>query len=308
MVDLPWPALRSLCALVERGTMTAAAEKLGYSTGAVSQHLATLESAVGAALLTRRGRNVVPTDAGLLLATRAARLLEDQRVALQQVNDTSGKVAGTVRLGMFATVAASLLPAIVEQLASRLPDVALESYEIAVDDITSTVARGDVDLGLGLDYPSALIPRERGTALELVQRETFSLVTARPATLPKRVALSDAADLDWILPPAHTHFGLAVRSACRQAGFEPRAVHEVNDTATSLALVAQGLGVALATPLMLRLTRADALCLSELEARVERHLVLVQPEGGSARRSVAAVTEVIRKVAAQAVPVIGHRS
>lgn len=67
--------LGTLRELVRRGTLAAAAEHLGYTPGAVSQHLASLEAALGVALVERSGRHLVLTDAGRVMAEHAEELL-----------------------------------------------------------------------------------------------------------------------------------------------------------------------------------------------------------------------------------------
>ena len=63
--------LRTLRALVRCGTMVAVAEELGYTPGAVSQQIAALEKSFKIPLITRVGRRVVLTDAGVVLASVA---------------------------------------------------------------------------------------------------------------------------------------------------------------------------------------------------------------------------------------------
>jgi DNA-binding transcriptional LysR family regulator len=298
--DLPWAGLRALTALAEHGTMTAAAAALGYTTGAVSQQVAALTRVVGAELVRPHGRGVVLTEAGLALAGRAEALLAAQRDAVDAVRAATRGAAGTVRLGAFATVAAGLLPRLVAALADAHPGVVLAGYELTVDDVAAAVRRGDVDLGLGLDYPGAPIPRVPGTALRRLRTERFALLSAPSSGLPDVVDLADAADVPWILPPMPTHYGAAVRGACRTAGFEPRAAHEVNDTSTTLALVAQGLGVALATPLMRGIRPGDDLRTSALRDVVEREIVLLEPTTAPRRPAVEAVGAVIEQVVSTA--------
>lgn len=299
-MDLPWTGLRALRALAERGTMSAAAQALGYSTGAISQQLATLEATAGVPLLRRVGRTVRLTDAGQVLAERATLLLAAQDEARDAVRTTTREAVGTVRLGIFATVAASLLAPVVAALTARHPLVRLRSRELAVDDVAVAVRRGDVDLGLGLDYPDAPIPREDGATHRTLLREDLALMSAPGWDLPSVLTLGDAAGLDWVLPPASTHFGVAVRTACRTAGFEPRAVHEVNDTATSLALAAHGLGATLATPLMLRFAAPGTLRTSTLTVPVQRRVVLIGTPADVDRPAVRAVVEVIEDVVGHA--------
>ena len=79
-MDMSWASLRALKEVASRGTMIAAAEALGYTTGAISQQLAALETSVGTPLLQRVGRTVELTDAGVVLAKHAAEPVEAQHI------------------------------------------------------------------------------------------------------------------------------------------------------------------------------------------------------------------------------------
>ena len=72
-------------------------------------------------------------------------------------------------------------------------------------------------------------------------------------------ALVDYANAtDWVLPPLETYYGRACRFACAQAGIEPKVQHTVTDTAVSIALAESGVGITLATPLMMGLRPTDS--------------------------------------------------
>lgn len=73
------------------------------------------------------------------------------------------------------------------------------------------------------------------------------------------VALVDLAAAPWILSGPRSHFGRAVRIACREAGFEPDNRHEAGEQSTALALVAAGLGVTLVSDLGLESWTAGGL-------------------------------------------------
>ncbi|MGJ5748994.1 LysR substrate-binding domain-containing protein [Streptomyces puniciscabiei] len=57
-----------------------------------------------------------------------------------------------------------------------------------------------------------------------------------------KVSLAGTRDLGWILPSAGSDYGRAVLTVCRRADCEPRVLHEVTDTAATLALVEAGGG------------------------------------------------------------------
>ncbi|GAA3192663.1 MULTISPECIES: LysR substrate-binding domain-containing protein [Streptomyces] len=276
-MELPGPQLRTLLELARGATMTAAAAALGYTPGAVSQHIAALERATGARLVRRAGRRVELTDAGRTLAVHAERILAAQAAALAALERGRGEVAGRLVLGVFGSAAAVLLPPALHRLRARHPAVRVVSREVDVDQAYAEVCAGRVDLALGLDYPDAPLPRDGKVALVRLRTERFAL--AVPAGCPPAEAaegalrLARAAEWAWILPAPASHYGRAMRTACRRAGFEPRVAHEVTDTATSLAMVAAGLGVAPVTELMLRL-RSEGVAVVPLEDAPARHLVV----------------------------------
>ncbi|MDI6105846.1 LysR substrate-binding domain-containing protein [Actinoplanes sp. NEAU-A12] len=290
--------LRSLVELHRRGTVTAVATALGYTPGAVSQQLSALERAAGVPLLRRVGRHVELTDAGLALAGHAQRILDIEAAATAELERSAGRVAGELRIALFATAAAELLPLMLARIGRLHPDLVVRSRELVVDDVAHAVASGTVDLAVGLEYPDVPIRRDPSLRVVLLFRERFSLaVPAGSMSGAGPVSLADTGPpLGWILPPENTHYGLAIRTVCRRARVEPELRHEVVDTAVSLALVEAGIGVSTVTDLMLRLrpSRFDVLPLAET---FERHIVAVVRSSAQQRPNVAALIQVLRDLA-----------
>lgn len=287
--------LRSLVDLTRRGTVTAVAQALGYTPGGVSQQLSALERAAGVPLLRRVGRRVELTDAGVALARHAERILAIEAEAVTALEQATDRVSGMLHVGLFATTAADILPVALTGIGERHPDLAVRSQEVDVDEVYDAVAAGSVDLALGLDYPDVPIPRDPDLRLVPLLRERFALAVPEDV-LPGRnsISLAATADLGWILPPEATHYGQAVRTACRRAGVEPDVRHQVTDTAASLALVEAGVGVAPATGLMTRL-RPSRIRLLRLTERFERHIVVIVRAAAQNRPSVAALIDVLRE-------------
>ena len=286
--------LRTLVEVRAAGSMTAAAGSLGYTTGAVSQQMAALQRSVRAQLFTQAGRRVQLTDAGHLLADHATGLLSLARQTDQAMASLSERPQAKVLVGVFGTAAAALLPGALGRVRMQWPGVHLRSVEVDVDDATSAVAAARVDLAFGVDYPQAPIPRAADVALLVLGTERFSMATAAGSSAQEGpAALRDFADEPWILPPEHTFYGRAIRMACRRVDFEPRVDHTVTDTASTLALVAAGLGVAPVTDLMLALRRED-LATAPLVDRVERAIVLAYRREPAPQPGVRAVIDAIQ--------------
>jgi DNA-binding transcriptional LysR family regulator len=293
-LDLDLVKLRTLVEIREGGSMTAAAAALGYTTGAVSQQMAALERAVRAELLTQVGRGVQLTDAGHLLADYAGRFLSLARETEQALAALPGRPQGRVLIGVFGTAAMALLPLAMMRVREQYPGVRLQSVEVDVDEAASVVAAGHVDVAFGVDYPQAPIPRAPDVALLNLRRERFSIATSAVDPVPAGpCSLHDFASDEWILPPEQTFYGRAIRMACRANGFEPRVEHVVTDTASTLSLVAAGLGIAPVTDFMLML-RGDGVATVPLTDRIERIMVLVHRSGPPPQPGVRAVIAAIQ--------------
>jgi len=289
--------LRSLVELTRRGTITAVAQALGYTPGGVSQQIAALEKATGMELLRRVGRRVELTDAGLTLARHAERILSTEAEAVEALERSRGEVSGVLRVGLFATAAAEILPLALRRVHETHPGLDVRSRDMDVDEVYDAVASGAVDLALGLDYPDVPIPRDPALRVTQLYRERFSLAVPTGSMAGREeISLADTQHLRWILPWADSYYGRAVRTACRRAGVEPDVRHEVTDTAATLALVEAGIGVSTVTDLMLRL-RASRFDVVRLSETIERHIVVVFRSSAERRPTVAALIDVLRAVA-----------
>ncbi|GAA1544893.1 LysR family transcriptional regulator [Nocardioides humi] len=273
--------LATLNEFVRRGSLTAAAEALGYTAGAASQQISALERSVGKPLLRKAGRHLVLTDAGRVLAEHAEGLLLAESRAVRAVTDGAGEVAGTLVVGTWGSTTAALLAPVLGEAAARYPRLGVRSREIDVDEAARAVRLGDVDVAFGLDYPDAPMPRDPRIRLLRLRRESFALAMSPRDSLAARseASLYELDSADWVMPTAHSAYGMALRTVCRRHGFEPTVVHEVTDTAATLVLAAEGVGIAPVTDLMLRLNPTVGIRRVPLRESVTRDIVLVLPDG-----------------------------
>jgi DNA-binding transcriptional LysR family regulator len=294
--------LATLRELVRRGTLAAAAEHLGYTPGAVSQHISSLEQALGVPLVQRSGRQLVLTDAGRLMADYASRLLSLEAEAIAVTRSVEGGAAGPLVVGTWGSTAVGLLAPIVGRMASEYPDVAVSSREVDVDEAAGSVRHGDVDIAFGLDYADAPMPREPGLSVVQLHHETFVVAAApteTPGRRPKVATAEELAALSWVLAPESSQFGRAVRAGFRRRGFEPRVLHEVTDTGASLQLAASGLGATVMTDLMRRLNPTLALATLEMADPLTRQIVLITRGGPTPREPVRVFVEVAQNLVAE---------
>lgn len=291
--------LETLRALSRHGTLTAASGTLGYTPGALSQQLDALERSIGSPVVRRVGRLVVLTDVGKALLAHAEILLTAEDQAVRDIRALDGQAVGELVIGTWGTTAAALVAPAVALSRTRHPRLTIKSTEVDVDSAATAVQFAEVDLAFGLEYPDSPVTVARGVVVELLLEERFGIgVATDDPTWPHTVALADLADVDWILPDGQTHYGRAMRAACRSAGFEPHVQHQVTDTAASLRMAAAGLGVAPITELMLTISPHVAIRRVEVLETISRRLVLILPAHAREGTATAALASTIRMAVA----------
>lgn len=276
------------------GTMTAAAEKLGYTTGAVSQHVASLEREVGQVLFVRLPRRVRLTEAGETLLKHVEIITSRYAEAAAALEKLADKSDVTVQLGVFSSVAVAFLPRVFERLHREHPHVHVRLHEVGIDEVHEVLSRGRVDLTLSVRYPNIPMPPLRGVESDVLQHEKFSLVTG----VDRQLSLTDLQQAAWILPPQETFFGRSVRQALHEVGITPRVHHVLENHVTAVAMAEAGQGITPVTPTTLAL-RNTPVMLQDFPGQPGRDIVLHTGDTSRVRPSVQLVSEALAAVIVQ---------
>jgi molybdate transport repressor ModE-like protein len=234
--------LMALRAIAEAGTFWQAAERLHTSHSTISDHIVALEKLTGHRLVERsRGRRSVRlTEAGHLLAAHATEIEARLRAAEADVRALEAGESGTLRVGIYQSLANRMLPEVMMRFSSSWPRIDLQVAEVLDDpQLLDGIDRGALDLCFDVQ-PIPAGPFETRDLLH----DPYVVVVAASSDLVGRAPT--AADLGR-LPmvgylPSRT-FEL-VESYMAAAGAAPRLVYRSNDNATVQAMVAAGLGFA----------------------------------------------------------------
>ena len=244
MYDLP--RLRVLLAVMETGSVSAAADELHISPSGVSQQLKKLESEVGIPLLQRHARGMHPTEAGHILAAHARRALRELDAARSDLNEIAGLKRGQLDLGTFPTVASSFLPIAIRAFKQRYPNIQLRVHSARRDTLIGLLEDGTVALSLLWDFSWDRITNDKLRITKLFD-DPMVLVVAHdhPLVGEDEVNMRALAQEEWILRADDHPVVEVMRRASRRAGFEPKVAFYANDYAEAQAMVSVGLGVAL---------------------------------------------------------------
>ena len=295
-MDLSLPRLRMLRELHRRGTITAAAGALHYTASAVSQQLAQLERDVGLRLFERRGRRVQLTDRGVLLAEHAEEILASVERATQALEEAGESVTAKVTAGVWASVASGLLPDALTALARTHPGILVRTKELAPEATAAAVRDGTLDLSFVLDYSNYPMTWDGGLERAVVAVERLYAAVPAGAVPAGSTTLAELAEHPWILAPARSHFGQAVRLAFQSAGIRPRIDHEVEEQSTAMAMVAAGLGVTLVSDLGLAL-RPEGVDIVSLGDPLTRTVSLAYRTNAARRAALLIVVNAVRAAA-----------
>src|ERR687894_139001 len=181
MLDLR--RLRLLHELHRLGTVSAVAEALSYSPSTVSQQLRVLEREAGTPLFEPAGRRVRLTDAALVLAEHAQRLLADaERAEADLAAAAAGAVAGVVRVGSFQTASLHLLLPAMNELRETHPGVRVRLVEAEPEPALEALRTHALDLVLADEWAGT--PRPRWPGLDREDLFTESVRLALPHDHP----------------------------------------------------------------------------------------------------------------------------
>jgi DNA-binding transcriptional LysR family regulator len=150
-----------LVAVVDHGSLTAAARQLGRSLQAVSRALAALEQELGVQLVARTTRRAVPTPAGLAFARRVRAALADIELAREDLADEGGKISGRVRVGASTLFGPRYVVPALATAIERHPE--LDTELALTDRHVDLLSEGlDIAVRIGTLPDSSLIARRIG--------------------------------------------------------------------------------------------------------------------------------------------------
>src|SRR5918998_4590637 len=129
MAEMSVVGLRVVTEVARRGSLTAAAGRLGYTQSAVSRQVALMEQAAGRALFERHARGVRLTDAGEIVVGRASAVLAELEATRQDLEDLAARPRGRVRVGAFSTALGALVPRAIAAFSSRRPATRVVLHE-----------------------------------------------------------------------------------------------------------------------------------------------------------------------------------
>lgn len=266
--------IKALLKSAELGSLTKAAEELGYTQAGLTHMMNRLETETGFPLLKRTKNGVELTAEG----ERLLPYLKDFSVASEQldraVRETARGLGEIIRIGTYTSILKLWLPTIINGFRKISPEIQIEIRDLSITAMYERVSTNEIDLAFGSFRPS-----EECDFLPL-KNDPFYAVFPKSETAfdnTDTIPISAVTGKSFIMPTF---------------GFDPdilEALHKNNATpifnATSVsdasvtALVEIGLGLSILPELVLKSVDKSSVKIKKLSPDCSRELGLIVPKG-----------------------------
>jgi DNA-binding transcriptional LysR family regulator len=255
-MDIELSDLRSFLVVGEVLHFGRAAERLHVTQPALSRRIRRIEDAVGARLFHRTTRRVDLTDAGRAFLVDARGVVEKADAAVERARAVDRGETGRLAIAAVTPAIDGFLAGVVRAFRSRHPRIAVTIAEMDTATQLDALREGRLHLG----FVRLADHDVRGLKTSIVAKERYVLALPRGHRLAATpvVALRSLAPEPFVAlaPDVQPEIHRRLVAACVAAGFEPRIAQTARTIHAVTALVAAGLGVALAPESVKKLGRS----------------------------------------------------
>ncbi|GAA2139389.1 LysR substrate-binding domain-containing protein [Nocardioides koreensis] len=232
--------LRLFLAIYEHGSITAAAEELGYAQPSVSEQIRALEKSLGTTLFRRVGRGVVATTVADSLRPHAERTVAAAEEARRAVQSVVALETGTIRFGMFGIARLYAGAGLIGDVLARHPGVRVELVGQNSTEVAEDLRRGRLEAAM---LAVSTVASE-GMVVTPVAREELVYISTDRTRLSSPVTAHRLSQASLVMPETTYRAEDSTRQTLRQmlheTGRNPQTRIEVEDIETAVELVGMG--------------------------------------------------------------------
>jgi DNA-binding transcriptional LysR family regulator len=223
--------LRDFIAVVETGSVRAAARKLKLTQSAISKNLTALERSLGVSLLVRSAQGIELTEYGRVTMRRARVVEAEFRHMRDELDRLSGRRRALVTVGISATAEVLLLPRALQRFVGSTPNIEVSLFGGRSATTLAALREGRVDFVVGPvppghDSTDVHIERLCSSELGIVARAEHPEAGARD--------VARLAHYPWVYAVRHPDGELPVQKLFREHGLSPPEVCVHTDSSSGL--------------------------------------------------------------------------
>lgn len=276
-----------LAAVEETGSLTAAAEKLGYTQSGVSHIIADLEAECGFPLVLRGKSGSALTRDGEKLIEPVRALMRAEEQLESCIGEINGLRSGVVRVGMFSSVAVHWAPELIKRFSALYPNIKIELFSGLYHEIENMVLDERLDCGFLTKMTKRDLTFFALTRDRLLAAVPLEHPFAKLEKLPARLIAGE----DFIIPGEGTNYDIGeIFRSCRVA---PRVRYALSDDYAALSMVEKGLGITILPELVL-FGRSKNVAVLELDPPFDRTIGVVSRPGRESSPGARAFMEFVK--------------
>ncbi len=280
--------VKALLAAVECGSLTAAAEQLGYTQSGMTHMMNALEEELGISLLIRSKTGIRLSPAGQLLLPEMTSLVSAADALVHDAERLHNRNHTRIRIGSHSSIVREWLPEILAEFRSKYPDVDESITLSSIQGLYNSLRTGDLDCAL-ISYDRMLCQHLTWTPL---RRDNY--VAVIPADFPVEgdvFPVSAFDNTDFLMPTSG--FDTLVYKIFQDSGHEVNAnIKNTNmEDAVIVSMVAHGLGVTILTDLIMQGMRTENVRVLPLDFPCYRELGIVASDISQNEKSVKHFTQ-----------------
>lgn len=189
--------IRAFVEVARQGSIRGASRAMNLSQPALTKSIKELEEGMAAQLFVRRSKGVALTECGESFYQHANLILEELRAAQDDIRQRQGQLGGQINIGMGASVARTLMPAVITRFHEQHPQVKVRIMEGQLVSMINELRQGELDFTINTYYQG---PYDHEFSFEKLFEKPFAIFgrEGHPAIGAK--SISELMNYNWTMP------------------------------------------------------------------------------------------------------------
>lgn len=242
--------------VAELGSLTRAAEALGYTQPAVSHSISSLESRFGFPLFRRSRDACALTENGAQLLDACRQILRSEAEIEETVHALNGMLTGSIRIGSVSSMLTEFVPRVVYHFSRAYPQIRITLNELTFQEIPSALGAGSIDVG----FTSDRLPEGSKLRFTPLFEDPVCLILppGHPFLAYERIPARLLNGCDFIMPsPGYDDIYRAITD---KVDIRPNVKSNVGSDVASVGMVANRLGLSLLYRQQARFLGGNVVC------------------------------------------------
>jgi len=228
--------LRAFVDVARQGSIRAASRLSGLSQPALTKAIQELEMALGARLFERRQQGVTLTDIGDNFFKHASLVLEELRVAQEDIQQRLGLAGGRVNIGVGGSIARTVMPQVINQFHREYPLVKVRIVEGQLVSMVHELRQGELDFTINT-YDKNHLDQE--LVFERLMERDYQVVMRKGHPMAHARTLAELQHCDWTMPTPQGSYYRLLHDLFGERGMAPKIVVTCETFMACTSLVAQ---------------------------------------------------------------------